>query len=97
MEDGNEMNNTISNNVGICNRDDHCASRGLHWQDNGEGGIYGYGMTNDFIGNRMAGHELGMWMPGAQKGNGKGNAEGKVCPQHSPFGKSKSRIQMYHE
>ena len=64
MEDGNEMNNTISYNVGICNREDHCAARGLNWQDNGEGGIYGYGMTNDFIGNRMAGHEIGMWMPG---------------------------------
>ena len=43
MEDGNEMNNTISYNVGICARDDHCAARGLHWQDAGEGGIYGYG------------------------------------------------------
>ena len=43
-------------------------------------------MTNDFIGNRMAGHELGMWMPGIKKGNGKGGAEGKVCPQFSPFG-----------
>ena len=39
MEDGNEMNNTISYNVGICARDDHCAARGLHWQDAGEGGI----------------------------------------------------------
>ena len=36
VEDGNEMNNIISHNVGICSRDDNCGSRGLHWQDNGE-------------------------------------------------------------
>ena len=27
VEDGNEMNNTISENVGICNRDDGCGGR----------------------------------------------------------------------
>ena len=28
LEDGNEMNNTISENVGICNRNDHCGASG---------------------------------------------------------------------
>ena len=28
LEDGNEMNNTISENVGICNRDDSCGAAG---------------------------------------------------------------------
>ena len=73
------MNNTISENVGICNRDDSCGAagkiiendrvfftinfKGLHWQDGGEGAIYGYGMTNDFINNRMAGYMHGFWTP----------------------------------
>ena len=56
IEDGNEMNNTISNNVAICARQDRCSPRGdsgLSWQDNGFGGIYGYGMTNNFIGHML--------------------------------------------
>ena len=72
------MNNTISENVGICNRDDSCGAAGkifsitslkqlnilgLHWQDGGEGAIYGYGMTNDFINNRMTGYMHGFWVP----------------------------------
>merc|ERR1712176_343799 len=56
------------------------------WQDNGFGGIYGYGMTNNFIGNRIAGHEAGMWFPGHLQPTGKGGAVGKVCPQFLPFG-----------
>ena len=86
IEDGNEVDNMVSYNVGICARQDHCKSANLHWQDNGEGGIYGYGMTNDLIGNRMAGHEHGLWLPGGIKPRGKGHAEGKVCPQNTPFG-----------
>ena len=95
IEDGNEMNNTISNNVAICARQDRCSPRGdsgLPWQDNGFGGIYGYGMTNNFIGNRVAGHEAGMWFPGHLKPTGKGGAIGKVCPQFSPFGTFKSNV-----
>ena len=38
-------------------------AQGLHWQDGGEGAIYGYGMTNDFINNRMAGYMHGFWVP----------------------------------
>ena len=89
IEDGNEMDNTISNNVAICARTDRCSPRGdtgLPWQDNGFGGIYGYGMTNNFIGNRVAGHEAGMWFPGHLQPTGKGGAVGKVCPQFMPFG-----------
>ena len=89
------MNNTISNNVAICARQDRCSpggDSGLPWQDNGFGGIYGYGMTNNFIGNRVAGHEAGMWFPGHLKPTGKGGAIGKVCPQFSPFGTFKSNV-----
>ena len=37
--------------------------KGLHWQDGGEGAIYGYGMTNNFINNRMTGYMHGFWTP----------------------------------
>ena len=34
LEDGNEMNNTISENVGICNRDDSCGAAGDFLKNN---------------------------------------------------------------
>ena len=36
---------------------------GLQWGENGDGAIYAYGMTNDFINNRMTGHSYGFWTP----------------------------------
>ena len=49
-------------------------------------------MTNDFIGNRMAGYEHGAWFPGGAKFHGKGAALHKVCPQHQPFGIFKGNV-----
>ena len=92
------MNNTISNNVVICPDIMGCAWVGNEWQsDNGlkEGGIYLLGMTNDLIGNRVIGMEHGMWSPGSAKGNGKGAATGKVCPEFSPFGVMRGNV--YHD
>ena len=40
-------------------------------------------MTNNALGNRVIGHEHGMWT--RNTGNGKGAASGKICTQHAPF------------
>eukprot|EP00930_Biecheleria_cincta_P056436 TRINITY_DN42567_c0_g1_i1.p1 TRINITY_DN42567_c0_g1~~TRINITY_DN42567_c0_g1_i1.p1 ORF type:complete len:863 (-),score=115.76 TRINITY_DN42567_c0_g1_i1:230-2818(-) len=84
-EDGNEMNNTISSNVVICSKWQKCK---VEWQNKREqyAGIYLVGMTNDLVGNRVAGWYHGFWTPGAKYPRGQGFAYGKVCPQHSPFG-----------
>ena len=49
-------------------------------------------MTNDFIGNRMAGYEHGAWFPGGAKYHGKGAALHKVCPQHQAFRKFQGNV-----
>lgn len=93
-EDGNEMNNTISENVIICENIMKCGwAQGNNWQDqNGlkEGGIYFQGMTNDLIGNHVAGMEHGFWSPGS--GNGRGFATGKTCNTHQPFGRFEDNV-----
>jgi len=43
-------------------------------------------MTNNFIGNHIAGYENGMWFPGSAFPAGQGSAHFKVCPQFTPFG-----------
>ena len=40
----------------------------------------------------MTGYAHGFWVPGGNKPNGKGHAEGKVCPKHQPFGKFKGNV-----
>ena len=48
VEDGNEMRNTISNNVATCTNHHECSL-------DRKAGIYVVGNTNDFIGNRLSG------------------------------------------
>ncbi|CAE7614035.1 rliB [Symbiodinium natans] len=56
VEDGNEMFNTISNNVIICSQHQKCSTP---WdvQLNNAAGIYMIGMTNNLIENRVVGFE----------------------------------------
>ena len=49
-------------------------------------GIFLIGMTNDLIGNRVVGHENGIWTNGAARAHGHGKAAGKVCVMNAPFG-----------
>ena len=63
-----------------------CKWVGNEWQGESgvkEGGLFWFGMTNNALGNRVIGHEHGMWT--RNTGNGKGAASGKVCTQHAPF------------
>ncbi|CAK0820097.1 unnamed protein product [Prorocentrum cordatum] len=94
-EDGNEMNNTISHNTIICPYwDDSKRSGGpsgpyciVKGANAGEGvGIYMVGVTNDVIGNHIVGHQHGLFTPGGLHHLGEGEAHGKVCPRHLPYG-----------
>jgi len=84
IKDGNEMSNTISSNVMICSVPGKCTVEWL--RKKGTAGIYMVGMTNDIIGNHVAGYENGIWAAGSLHPDGQGRAEQKVCPQHTPFG-----------
>jgi len=93
-QDGNEMNNTISNNAIICQDIYYCK---IDWQmqlgpAQKEAGIFMFGMTNHLIGNHVVGHENGLWTPGGAQANGRLFAKGKVCPKFAPFGKIQRNV-----
>ncbi|CAE8605090.1 unnamed protein product [Polarella glacialis] len=85
-EDGNEMNNTLSRNVMICTDWTKCSVDWVSGNFAQTAGIFLIGMTNNVLENRIIGYENGIWTPGSFRGVGRGAAEGKVCPQHYPFG-----------
>lgn len=90
IEDGNEMNNIISNNAVICSWYKTCS---VPWLLNAAfAGIYMVGMTNDLIGNHVAGYENGIWTPGDALPNGQGVAAGRVCPKFTPFGTIRGNV-----
>jgi len=90
-EDGNEMFNTLSNNVIICSWHAKCTAP---WdvQLNNAAGIYMIGMTNNVIENRVAGFENCIWTHGSIALQGQGRALGRVCPQHTPFGTFRGNV-----
>ena len=60
-EDGNEMNNTFTENVIICSDLHKCRWAGNDWQGESgvkEGGLFWFGMTNSAIRNRVIGNIL---------------------------------------
>eukprot|EP00931_Biecheleriopsis_adriatica_P067560 TRINITY_DN4167_c0_g1_i1.p1 TRINITY_DN4167_c0_g1~~TRINITY_DN4167_c0_g1_i1.p1 ORF type:complete len:1079 (-),score=142.05 TRINITY_DN4167_c0_g1_i1:102-3338(-) len=91
-EDGNEMNNSIRRNVVICSSPGLCGTDWVSGSATEVAGIFAIGMSNDFLENRVAGHENGFWTPGASRGLGFGKAIGKVCPAHAPFGKVQDNV-----
>eukprot|EP00443_Scrippsiella_acuminata_P042009 CAMPEP_0115286310 /NCGR_PEP_ID=MMETSP0270-20121206/61878_1 /TAXON_ID=71861 /ORGANISM="Scrippsiella trochoidea, Strain CCMP3099" /LENGTH=1525 /DNA_ID=CAMNT_0002703355 /DNA_START=436 /DNA_END=5010 /DNA_ORIENTATION=+ len=96
-EDGNEMNNVISNNVVICSRWQVCAVSWLGKNSLQGGGIYMIGMTNDVLYNRIAGYEHGLYTPGSAFPRGQGYAWGRVCPQFTPFGAIRGNVNHDNE
>jgi len=90
-EDGNEMDNMISNNVVVCSSwdpDRSTAKCRIDWQggDFRHGGIYLVGKTNSLVGNHIVGWTFSVFTPsGGQTGAGQGEAVGKVCPQFMPI------------
>jgi hypothetical protein len=109
IEDGNEMGNVIRENVNICpDRGSprlNCRALGTdndHADNGHQSGIWSLSATNDFLYNRMVGHEHGFFLQTNAFPDGKGAARGKVCTLHSPLGRfvgnvhhSNSRFGFY--
>lgn len=96
IEDGNEMENVISNNVGICPWHFETGGCTLPGTSNDQGdtslnqaGIYLESPNNHLIGNRMANHFNGMLL---NAGDGRGPVEGLVCDQRAPLGRWESNV-----
>lgn len=96
IEDGNEMNNTVSENVALCgdmpglwNYADPQTPGGTLKECKLPGtgingvGLYVIGMNNDYLGNRASGYETGIYTNGGSHGNGP--ASGLSCPIFTPF------------
>ena len=77
VEDGNEIGNTISNNVVGCVDRNECAIAE-------NTGIYVVSYENNFINNRVSSYSNGIFFPG--HGSGQGAARGRVCTSNSPYG-----------
>jgi len=90
IEDGNEMHNIMRHNVVICSHWTICS---VPWLLHAAyAGIYIVAMTNDMIGNRIAGYENGIWTPGATWPGGQGVASHRVCPQFMPYGTIRGNV-----
>merc|ERR1719203_1504966 len=88
VEDGNEMGNTISFNVNICNHG-RCQVGGTDndQADSGQqSGMWALSPTNDFLYNRMVNHYNGFFLQTSFAPHGRGMAQGKVCTVNSPWG-----------
>eukprot|EP00931_Biecheleriopsis_adriatica_P004358 TRINITY_DN106040_c0_g1_i1.p1 TRINITY_DN106040_c0_g1~~TRINITY_DN106040_c0_g1_i1.p1 ORF type:complete len:1261 (+),score=170.66 TRINITY_DN106040_c0_g1_i1:87-3869(+) len=90
-EDGNEMDNMISNNVIVCSSwddDRRTPMCRIDWQggDFRHGGIYAVGKANSFVGNHIAGWSFSIFTPsGGHQTFGAGEALMKVCTKHTPI------------
>lgn len=82
-EDGNEMHNTISNNVVSCQDKVICHVAEIS-------AMYVVAFDNNFLNNRVSSYSNGIFFPGA--GGGQGNARGRVCTSLSPFGTVKDNV-----
>lgn len=97
VEDGNEINNTLSENVALCAdmrldfTSGHLQGTRPHGSEckmDGGGHIHGVGfyvigMNNRFLDNRAAGFETGIYTNGGS--TGQGPAAGLSCPIHTRF------------
>ena len=76
VEDGNEIDNTISYNTITCLSSAEC----INFKQTG---LYAIGMHNSFIGNHVSCYQNTFFSPGGCCGAG--FAWGDVCPRHTPF------------
>ena len=92
IEDGNELRNTLRQNVMICSNLKKCAVSWASGASSQTAGIFMIGMSNNILENRVIGYENGIWTPGSFRGTGQGKALGKVCPQFYPFGEWRGNV-----
>jgi len=83
IQDGNEMNNTISSNVVTCESHSICNIMK-------KTGLYMLGMTNHILYNRISSYENTVFTQGG--GKGEGLASWRVCTQNTPFGRWKGNV-----
>ena len=93
MEDGNELFNTIQNNVNICHDSSaermNCHAPGT---DNEQGddiqqsGLWALSVTNNFIGNRLINHYNAFFTQTSAFPIGRGFSVNLICSINAPFG-----------
>ena len=100
VEDGNEMHNTFQDNVAICHDEvfeaPECKAAGTDndFADNiQQTGFWALSVSNDFIGNRMAGHYNALFTQTTAFPMGRGAAQQKVCTHQSSFRKMEGNVQ----
>ena len=96
IEDGNEMQNTIRQNVALCPRKDSCRQGGTDnglADDNHQSGIWALSVSNDFIENRNIGHREGFFTQTTAFGRGRGKAANRVCTMNAPLGIFRGNVQ----
>ena len=95
VEDGNEMFNTISNNVNLCPSKGFCQQTGTdnpQSDDLQQSGLWSVSNTNDFIGNRMINHWNGFSTQTSAFPNGRGPSTGTLCTMHAPYGRIEGNV-----
>ena len=95
VEDGNEMENTISYNVVICPIKNGCKTAGTdnnQADDLQQSGLWALSVSNDFIGNRLVNHYNGFFTQTSAFPHGRGEARGRVCTMFAPFGKFSGNV-----
>ena len=101
IEDGNEMHNTLSYNVGICPNAYRgsragCTVPGTDNVDadtrNNQAGIWALSNLNNMVGNRMANHFNGLFFQAGLFPFGRATSRNRACPQRLPFGRISGNV-----
>ena len=100
VEDGNEMDNSFRDNVAICHDEvfeaPECKAAGTDndFADNiQQTGLWALSVSNDFLGNRMAGHYNALFTQTTAFPMGRGAAAQKVCTHQSSFRRMEGNVQ----
>lgn len=86
------MANRLAYNVIVCTTPEECAVSTSFSEAVFASGIYALGVSNDFIGNRVAHWQNTIFTPGSFDPRGNGVAWGKVCTVHHAFGVFRGQV-----
>ena len=93
------MHNSFIRNVGVCPQrhvHNNCRQSGTdnaHADDLNQSGIWALSVTNNFIENRMANHEHGLFTQTTAFTRGRGEATNRVCTMNAPLGTFRGNVQ----
>jgi parallel beta-helix repeat protein len=105
VEDGNELYNNIVSNVNLCHQrgGDNPWNCRISGTDNDvadnvhQSGMWALSPTNNFLYNRMVGHQNAFFLTTSAFAHGRGAAQGKVCTRHTPLGIFKGNVHHSSE